>query len=89
MRVLYASLIGFVAVLMLAPPAAAGNRAFPSWDQQISNPRRFKVLGDFADAAVLDKETGLVWEQSPRTDTLNWFNAHLVCNNKSVNGRFG
>ncbi|MGO9613040.1 MAG: DUF1566 domain-containing protein [Dissulfurispiraceae bacterium] len=43
-----------------------------SWDQQLacdstSNCPRFEVLSAFNNAAVLDKETGLVWEQTPST----------------------
>lgn len=79
-----------VAVLMMVPPlAAGGDRAFPSWDKQINSPRRFKVLSDFGGAAVLDKETGLVWEQSPDTTTRTWLNAQSYCNVSTVGGRLG
>ena len=44
--------------------------ANPSWDQKLdcttpSNCPRFVVLSNWANAAVLDRETGLVWERSP------------------------
>jgi hypothetical protein len=94
MKALYASLIGIVAVLIVVPLAAAGDRAFPSWDKQINNTKRFKVLRDFAGAAVLDRETGLVWEQSPETapnptTTQAWLAAQSSCNTRTVGGRFG
>lgn len=70
MSALTASLIGIGLVLMQAPQAAAGKAVFPpSWNQQINDPRRFTVLAAFGGAAVLDRETGLVWEQSPDTTT--------------------
>lgn len=78
-----------VAVLMAPPLAAGGDRAFPSWDHQINSPGRFKVLSDFGGAAVLDKETGLVWEQSPDTNTRTWLNAHAHCNALATGGRLG
>jgi hypothetical protein len=79
-----------VAVLMVAPPlAAGGDRAFPSWDERINRPERFKVLGDFGGAAVLDKETGLVWERSPDTTIQAWLNAQIHCNASTVGGRMG
>ena len=44
--------------------------ATPSWDQklQCDNPAtcpRFVVLANWSSAAVLDRETGLVWEKVP------------------------
>ncbi|MCD4718345.1 MAG: DUF1566 domain-containing protein [Desulfobacula sp.] len=39
--------------------------------------------------AVLDKETGLVWERSPSSDGLEWNSACVTCIVKKVGGRFG
>ena len=94
MTACYGSLIGIVTLLVLAPLAAAAAnsltlRAFPSWDQQINKPKRFKVLSQFAGAAVLDEETGLVWEQSPYTSTLDWYDALAHCYQREVGGRKG
>jgi hypothetical protein len=88
----YGSLIGIVTLLVLAPLAAADSltlRAFPSWDDQINKPHRFKVLKQFNNAAVLDKETGLVWEQSPSTSTFDWVNALAHCYPLELGGRKG
>jgi hypothetical protein len=98
MTACYASLIGIVALLVLAPLAVAEDngfdRAFPSWDKQINKPSRFKVLSQFGNAAVLDKETGLVWEQSPETAPnpttgQTWLSAQSSCNTRTVGGRLG
>jgi hypothetical protein len=68
--------------------------AMPAWDQKFdctssTNCPRFIVLSNWASAAVLDRETGIVWEQSPRTTLLDWRNAHLACNGSNVGGRVG
>ena len=88
MKMLYGTLIGVVTVLvlMVAPLAVAKP---PSWDKQINSPGRFQVLGDFAGAAVFDKETGLVWEQSPSTTTFTWIGAQINCNQRTTGGRLG
>lgn len=46
--------------------------AMPAWDQQLPAATRFVVLSNWSSAAVLDRETGLVWEKSPSTSTFHW-----------------
>jgi hypothetical protein len=46
--------------------------ATPSWDQQIPAAQRFIVLSNWGNNAVLDRETGLVWEQDPETGGKPW-----------------
>ena len=86
MKTLYATLLGIMVLLTVVPLAAAGP---PSWDTQINGEGRFKVLSQFNNEAVLDKETGLVWDQSPDTGTRNWSNALLHCYPREVGGRKG
>ena len=71
--------------------------ATPSWDQQIPGATRFVVLSNWIDvahpaggAAVLDRETGLVWERSPSASNFStWQEALTHCNLTSVGGRLG
>jgi len=61
-----------------------------SWERRINNARRrFKLLSDFKDNAVLDRETGLVWERQPGNQTFAWPNARLHCAQKAVGERGG
>jgi len=60
-----------------------------SWDKKIPNTSRFTVLTDFGGAAVRDNETGLVWEQSPETKTVNWSGARFQCTSRKIGGRMG
>jgi hypothetical protein len=63
--------------------------ALPSWDRKMAPANRFVVLTNWNSEAVLDKETGLVWEQSPETLPSTWSNACFVCANKTVGNRKG
>jgi hypothetical protein len=65
-----------------------------SWDKKISGASRFQLVLD--DAAVLDRETGLVWEKRPCRMSLNpdfckafWQTALDYCYEKNVGGRKG
>ncbi|MGH2524303.1 MAG: DUF1566 domain-containing protein, partial [Anaerolineales bacterium] len=59
----------------------------PAWSQALPAAERFVLVLD--DAAVLDKETGLVWEQSPNTTARAWLDAQIFCNQRVVGGRKG
>ena len=62
-----------------------------SWDRRINNARRrFKLLSDFKDNAVLDRER-LAWcgSASPSNQTFAWPNARLHCAQKTVGERGG
>ena len=49
--------------------------ATPSWDQTMLTSTRFVVLANFNSEAVLDRETGLVWQRTPYTTPLTYLNA--------------
>lgn len=75
----------------LMPTAWAGSDSvdLKSWSVRIDNAaKRFVVLDAFDDAAVLDKETQLVWERSP-SGRLIWPIAIQSCYGKNVGGRMG
>ena len=63
----------------------------PTWSQRLqcdttSCPRFEIVMGG---EAVLDKETGLVWERSPRTYSGQWYGAQWECHAHNTGGRWG
>ncbi len=71
----------------LEPPGSAVNgsgdprattQTQPSWDQVLPANERFKLV--MGGEAVLDKETGLVWEQSPAfVSGVEWNSARVQC----------
>ena len=70
--------------------------ANPSWDQTLActalaNCPRFIVLSNMNSEAVLDRETGLVWERSPSTSQFLFANeqATLHCNTLALGNRRG
>ena len=64
--------------------------ATPSWDQTLPAATRFIVLTNLGSAAVLDRETGLVWERSPSTTTgATWFGQSFHCIDLNTGGRTG
>jgi len=87
--------LGMLATLALggspahAVSAAGPYYAPPSWDQTLPAATRFIVLTNMNSEAVLDRETGLVWEQSPSTAPGIWFNASIYCLQLNKGGRKG
>jgi hypothetical protein len=54
--------------------------AEPAWDRKMGVVNRFVVLTNWSSAAVLDKETGLVWERTPSgTNNFSWSAARGHC----------
>jgi len=63
--------------------------ATPSWDQKLTT-NRFVILANWNNEAVLDRETGLVWEMSPSASTATFQLADaFLCNGKNLGGRMG
>lgn len=93
-------IVGFLSLGLLAgaalttgPAQAASSNgpyyAEPAWDQKLDAATRFVVLTNWSSQAVLDRETGLVWEQSPQTAATTWTSARFVCTGKTTGGRKG
>ena len=82
--------IGLVAGSASAQTTAVGPYyATPSWDQTLPSSTRFIVLSNMNSDAVLDRETGLVWERAPSTATFGLADAHAHCYELYVGGRMG
>jgi len=63
------------------------DRLPPAWSQNLPVGERFVLV--MGGVAVLDKETGLVWEQAPVEPASNWIDAHVRCNIKGLGNRKG
>lgn len=96
----FSAMAGVVSGGSLDPPGPVGSTMKsladvpPSWHQELSSTGgctsvRFScVMGG---EAVLDNETGLVWEKTPANSgfTDNWFNYTTLCTSNQTGGRFG
>ncbi len=70
-----------------APTMKTLDEVPPTWSQALPAAQRFElVLGG---AAVLDKETGLVWEQSPSTALRPWGESMYACQSALVGNKKG
>src|SRR5262245_5584464 len=82
--------IGSIASSAFAQTTANGPYyATPSWDQKLDAATRFIVLANWNSEAVLDRETGLVWQRSPATDGLDWTSASQRCMRATTGERSG
>ena len=70
-----------------APTMKTLDQIPPTWSQLLPGAQRFElVLGG---EAVLDKETGLVWDAKPQVTPLLWQDAQLYCTTKELHFRKG
>jgi hypothetical protein len=61
--------------------------AEPAWDRKLPTATRFVVLTNWSSQAVLDKETGLVWERTPDITVSPWAEARFACMARTTGGR--
>lgn len=96
---LLAALVPFVGLAGIAlagdlePPGPPGptmktlDEVPPTWSQVLPASERFRLVMN--GAAVLDKETGLVWERQPLTIEFLWKDAYQFAFNNEAGGRLG
>lgn len=93
------AVLATVAFLAITPASAqtAGSGPYyatPSWDLKLqcdtsATCPRFIVLTNWNNAAVLDRETGLVWDRSPSSEARSWEFHKTACMNLNKGGRKG
>jgi len=60
-----------------------------SWSRALPAADRFVVLADFNDEAVLDRNTGLVWQRTPENIGRPVFSASYHCLDANIGGQKG
>lgn len=83
------AVLGLRTVASAQTPAPGPYYALPAWDQTLDAKTRFTILSNFASAAVLDRETGLVWEKQPASGKMYWQDALNHCNGLAIGNRMG
>ena len=93
MKAIWAAIV--IAVVMLAgAPGNASAQAANAWDPIIPqganrHRERFILLQDFNMEAVLDQETGLVWQHDPDDELRTWNDAQDNCTRAVIGHRMG
>jgi hypothetical protein len=87
-----AALLAVLAVPASAQLSTTANGPYyatPSWDQRLTT-NRFVILANWNSEAVLDRETGLVWQRAPHLFAfLHWSLASRICIANPFAGRYG
>jgi hypothetical protein len=63
--------------------------SMPAWDQKLPASQRFVVLSNWNSEAVLDRETGLVWQRQPDAAKFPLADAIVGCRQASTGDRLG
>jgi len=85
-RVVTVFLVIFLGAFMIST-SHAELFGLPAWSNILKAKDRFVLV--LSDEAVLDKETGLVWERNPDSTPMTWYAAVETCTKKDVGGRMG
>jgi hypothetical protein len=81
--------VGAPASAQISVTANGPYYATPSWSQKLTK-NRFVVLADWNHEAVLDRETGLVWQRVVVDESrVSWSDALHACHVGKLAGRFG
>jgi hypothetical protein len=77
--------------MILTLLGSVAHAKLPSWDRRIDGAGRFHVLKQFVHEAVLDRETGLVWERSVVDEPADhpWRTWRSLCLARQTGGRRG
>ncbi|MBX3324818.1 MAG: DUF1566 domain-containing protein [Nitrospira sp.] len=97
MRIAHGVIVGSVLAVVvgladMGQAQSTPDRSSPyvvSWNRTLPTEMRFVVLANFNSEAVLDQNTGLVWERSPAPVLTDWKAARFSCLNKTVGGQRG
>jgi hypothetical protein len=60
-----------------------------NWQNAHPADHRFTTLPTYNNAAVLDTETGLVWELAPQASAVTWNEARVLCATRETGGQKG
>jgi hypothetical protein len=88
---LAASLLAVLAAPAAAQLSVTANGPYyatPSWDQKLTT-NRFVILANWNNEAVLDRETGVVWQRSPLDSPVSLSFGATLCHLTNTGGRRG